>query len=238
LNGQRRRKKLWNDRGSDMEKSSISIIDKKQILYAIFSFIVICFFVFQGCANSGKPRYEVENYLLDYPAPTFEKKAQLDTTIRIYRFTIASAYNTQNMIFRTDDYTLDFFNYNRWAVNPADMIADTLLRDMQASGLFRAVFSRYTVEETRFLLQGGINDFFLRIGKNGKVAVISMEITLKDSLRQETTKRIVFQKKYGHEELLIDQSPNGYCQAMSKALMNLSQQITTDVYKAIKASAN
>jgi ABC-type uncharacterized transport system auxiliary subunit len=221
-----------------MEKALISTKDKRQILYVIFPFLIICFFVLQGCANSGKPRYEIENYLLDYSAPTFENKVQLDTTIRIYRFTIASAYNTQNMIFRTDDYTLDFFNYNRWAVNPADMTADTLLRDMQESGLFRAVFSRYTVEETRFLLQGGINDFFLRIGENAKVAVISMEITLKDSRRQETTKRIVFQKKYSREELLTDQSPHGYCQAMSKALKNLSQQITTDVYAAIKASAN
>lgn len=221
-----------------MEKSLTSTKDKRQILYVIFPFLIICFFVLQGCANNGKPRYEVENYLLDYPAPTFENKVQLDTIIKVHRFTIASAYNTQNMIFRTDDYTLDFFNYNRWAVNPADMTADILLRDMQASGLFRAVFSRYTVEETRFLLQGGINDFFLRIGKNGKVAVISMEITLKDSLRQEATKRIVFQKKYSREESLTDQSPHGYCQAMSKALKNLSQQITTDVYEAIKASAN
>jgi len=221
-----------------MEKSLTSTKDKRQILYVIFPFLIICFFVLQGCATSGKPRYEVENYLLDYPAPIFENKVQLDTTIRIYRFTIASAYNTQNMIFRTDDYTLDFFNYNRWAVNPADMTADTLLRDMQASGLFRAVFSRYTAEETRFLLQGGINDFFLRIEKSSKVAVISMEITLKDSLRQEATKRIVFQKKYSREELLTDQSPHGYCQAMSKALKNLSQQITADVYEAIKASEN
>jgi ABC-type uncharacterized transport system auxiliary subunit len=219
-----------------MKKSSASTNDKRQILYVIFAFL-ICFFVFQGCANSGKPRYEVENYLLDYTAPAFENKVQLDTTIRISRFTIASAYNTQSMIFRTNDYALDSYNYNRWAVNPADMTADTLLRDMQVSGLFRAVFSRYTVEETRFLIQGGINDFFLRIGENGKVAVISMEITLKDTLRQEATKRIVFQKKYSREELLTDQSPHGYCQAMSKALKNLSQQITTDVYQAINASA-
>ena len=177
-----------------MEKYSTSAKYKKQIFYIISPFLIICFLVLQGCANSGKPRYDVENYLLDYRAPTFENKARLNTTIRLHRFTIASVYNTQNMIFRTDDYTLDSYNYNRWAVNPADMTADNLLRDMQESGLFRAVFSRYTVEETRFLLQGGINDFFLRIGENGKFAVISLEITLKDSLRQEATKQIVFQK--------------------------------------------
>ena len=221
-----------------METTSKSEKDKRKFIYFIFPFLIICFFVFQGCANSGKPRYDVENYLLSYTAPAFENKTKLDKTIRISRFTIAAAYNNQNMIFRTNDYNIDFFNYNRWAVNPADMTADILLRDMQESGLFLAVFSRYAVEETRFLIQGGINDFFLRIGDKSKVAVIAIEITLKDSQQKEATKKIVFQKKYSREETLTDQSPHGYCQAMSKALKNLSQQITTDVYAALKASAN
>jgi len=221
-----------------MRTTSISAKDKRKFIYLIFPFLIICFVILQGCANIGKPHYNVENYLLNYIAPTFENKIKLDKTIRISRFTIASAYNNQNMIFRTNDYNVDFFNYNRWAVNPADMIADILLRDMQESGLFRAVFSRYEAEETRFIIQGGINDFFLRAGDNGKVAVIAMEITLKDSQQKEATKRILFQKKYSREESLTDQSPRGYCQAMSKALKNLSQQITTDVYASTKASAN
>jgi len=221
-----------------MRTTSISAKDKRKFIYIIFPFLIICFVILQGCANIGKPHYDVENYILNYTSPTFENKIKLDKTIRISRFTIAAAYNNQNMIFRTNDYNVDFFNYNRWAVNPADMIADILLRDMQESGLFRAVFSRYAAEETRFIIQGGINDFFLRVGDNGKVAVIAMEITLKDSQQKEATKRILFQKKYSREESLTDQSPQGYCQAMSKALKNLSQQITTDVYAATKASAN
>ena len=202
---------------------------------------IICFFFFflviQACSIGGKPNYEIEYYILDYQAPVFEKQAQLDVTIRVNRFTIASAYNTQNMIFRTDNYSLDFFNYNRWAINPADMVADNLLRDMQARGLFHAVFSRYTVEDADFILEGGIGEFSLHIGKNNKIAVISLEITLKNSNQVEANKRIIFQKKYHHEELLIEQTPRGYCQAMSQALKILSQQIITDVYQAIKKSS-
>jgi ABC-type uncharacterized transport system auxiliary subunit len=207
----------------------------------IYSLIIICFIflflVIQACSIGGKPRYEIENYILDYQSPTLEKQAQLDGTIRFDRFTITSAYNTQNMIFRTDNYSLDFFNYNRWAVNPTDMVADNLLRDMQASGLFHAVFSRYTVEEADFLLQGGIGEFFLRVEKDSKIAVISLEITLKNSNHVEANKRIIFQKKYQHEELLTEQTPRGYCQAMSQALKIISQQIIIDVYQAIKESS-
>ena len=207
-------------------------------IYSLIICFIFFFLVIQACSVGGKPKYEIENYILDYQAPTLEKQAQLDGTIRINRFTIDSAYNTQNMIFRTDNYSLDFFNYNRWAVNPADMVADNLLRDMQASGLFHAVFSRYTLEEANFLLQGGIGEFFLRVEKNSKIAVISLEITLKDSRQLEANKRIVFQRKYHHEELLTEQTPRGYCQAMSQALKILSQQIIIDVYQAIKESSN
>ena len=204
-----------------------------RIICFIFFFLVI-----QACSVGGKPQYEIEYYILDYQAPTLEKQAQLDGTIKFDLFTIASAYNNKNMIFRTDNYSLDFFNYNRWAVNPADRVADNLLRDIQASGLFHAVFSRYTVEEVGFLLQGGIGEFFLRVEKNSKIAVISLQITLKNSNQVKANKRIIFQKKYHHEELLTEQTPRGYCQAMSQALKILSQQITIDVYQAIKESSN
>ena len=78
----------------------------------------------------------------------------------------------------------------------------------------------------------GVRDY------RGKTAVICLDITLKDSKQREATKRILFQKKYRREELLKDQSPRGYCQAMSEAAQKLSQQIITDVYQAIKLSPN
>lgn len=200
--------------------------------------IIFIFLVLQGCTSGGKRSYEIQNFLLDYSAPTLGNLTKLDSTIRFNRFTIAAAYNTQNMIFRSDNYSLDFFSYNRWAVNPADMVADILLRDMQASGLFHAALSRYSVEETNFLLEGGVGEFFLQVEKNRKLAVICLEITLKDSRKRETNRRIIFQRKYRHEELLTEQTPRGYCQAMSQALKTISPQIITDVYQAIKSSAN
>ncbi len=212
--------------------------NNKQLLYVTFSLLIFYFFVLQGCANDGRPRPEIENYIIDYPAPVWEKQAQLNETIRFNRFTIAAAYNNQNMIFRQNNYSIDSFNYNKWAVNPADMLADSLLRDMQASGFFRAVFSRYAVEEGRYTIQGGVGEFFLRIEKAGKMAVICLDITLKDSQQREATKRILFQKKYRQEESLNDESPRGYCQAMSAAAQNISRQIITDVYQAIKFSSN
>jgi cholesterol transport system auxiliary component len=208
----------------------------RQLLYITFPLFIFYFFILQGCANDGRPRPVMESYIIDYQVPVWEKQAKLNETIKFNRFTIAAAYNNQNMIFRQDNYSIDSFNYNKWAVNPADMLADSLLRDMQTSELFRAVFSRYAVEEGRYIIQGGIGEFFLRIEKDNKTAVVSLDITLRDSQQREATKRILFQKNYRREELLKDQTPRGYCQAMSAAVQNISRQITSDVYQAIKGS--
>jgi ABC-type uncharacterized transport system auxiliary subunit len=189
-----------------------------------------------GCAGSGKPQYEVEKYLLNYSAPSWDKPYKLNTSVKFNRFSIASAYNSANMIFRKDSYSLDTFNYSRWAVNPADMIADSLLRDMRESGFFRAVFSRHDTDEGRFLVSGGIEEFCLRMEKGDKTAVISISVSLKDTREKETGKSIMFQKKYHREEPLQESSPLGYCQAASQAMRIISEQITNDIYKAVKTN--
>jgi ABC-type uncharacterized transport system auxiliary subunit len=195
----------------------------------------LCCWLLGGCANTGKPALQIDAYLIDYPPPRFDMAAPIDETIRVDRFTIAGAYNNTEMIFRRDAYSLDAFNYNRWAVNPADMVGDALLRDMRASGLFRAAFSRYTQDEGRYRVQGGIEAFYLSIDDGRRAAVVSLTVTLRDISKREAAKRILFQKKYEAEEALENPSPKGYCRAASLAMERLSRQILTDVYEAIKA---
>ncbi len=217
-----------------MKKSLPLAKHRRQVFRGcLFLLLSLCI---MGCAGTGKPQLHIESYLIDYPAPIFEKSAVIDDAIRVGRFSIASAYNNHNMIFRQDNYILDSFNYNRWAVNPADMVGDNLLRDMQQSGLFRAVFSRYALDEGRYILQGGVEEFFLRMDKTGHAAVVSLEITLKDIKQREATKRILFQKKYREEESLETQSPKGCCKAMSLAMERLSRRITTDIYQTIQTA--
>ncbi len=213
--------------------NKLMIIRKNKIL---FPAIISLLFFFGACSSTGKPGYEIQYYLLDYPAPVLKTLPQLNSSVRFNRFTIAAAYNTQNMIFRADNYSVDYFNYNRWAVNPADMVADILLRDMQASKYFHAVFSRYSSEGTNYLIEASVGEFFLRTGSSQKVAVLCLEVTLKDARRKEVNKRVVYQKKYRHEELLSEQTPLGYSHAMSHALSKVSEQIIIDVYQAIKSA--
>jgi len=208
---------------------------QKKIQVFYFVMIVLSFMI-TGCAGSGKPQYEVENYLLSYSAPSWDKFDKLNISIKFNRFSVAAAYNSDNMIFRNNTYSFDYFNYSRWAVNPADMIADSLVRDMRGSGLFSAVFSRYETQDGQFIISGSIDEFYLREDRSNKTALISIIISLQDSREKETGKRMMFQKKYVREEPLQESSPRGYCQAASEAIRVISEQITKDIYTDIKAT--
>ena len=211
---------------------------RKNITAGIFIGLLLLSFVVSGCGgNSGKPKHQVEQYMLNYQSPVWENMARLDATIRFDRFTVFAGFNNTAMMFRPDDFRIDSFNYNRWAVNPADMIADNLLRDMWSSGLFIAVFPRHAVEEGRYILQAAVEEFFLGRGNEEKSAVLNLTVTLKDSQERDSTKRILFQKKYRHSRKLADPSPRGYCEAMSLALQAVSRSIIADAYEAIKAAA-
>lgn len=210
---------------------------KRNQMLQFFCLMMVCFFLLiAGCAGSGKPPYAVESYLLSYPPPSWDQPVRLDTSVQFNRFSIATAYNSVAMVFRDDRYSFDSFNYSRWAVNPADMIADSLLRDVRESGFFQAVYSRYETEEGRFVISGSVEEFFLRMEKGDKKAVVGITVSLKDTLQKEADKRIIFQKKYFREEPLQEESPRGYCQAESQAVRIISEQITNDVYAAIKAN--
>lgn len=197
--------------------------------------IVSFFFLVTGCATGGKPQDNIEKYLLSYPAPSWDQVEKLPVSIKFNRFSIATVYNTTNMIFRNDAYSFDAFNYSRWAVNPADMIADSLLGDMRASGQFLAAFSPYQTDEGRFIISGGVEEFYLRMDKSVKTAMISVSISMQDSKEKEISRRMMFQKKYLREQPLQDQSPRGYSQAASLAMQGISREIISDVYAAIKS---
>lgn len=53
-----------------------------------------------------------------------------------------------------------------------------------------------------------------------------------DTTQEEITKRVLFQKNYRTAESLIDKTPNGLVEAMSRAMQKLSGTIISDVHQA------
>jgi ABC-type uncharacterized transport system auxiliary subunit len=183
-----------------------------------------------GC---GKSPILVHQYLLEYPAPPL-KGSPLNAGLKVERFAVAQAYNTQSMIYQPAAFQREAYKYHRWRVNPGYLVTDYLVRDLRNSGLFKAVFTTESSEKTRFVRDGGVEDFQEVDSPDGWQASLAVVVTLLDTSAEEAPQKVVFQKSYRVTEPMVARTPQGLAESMSRAMEQASAQIITDVYDAAR----
>jgi cholesterol transport system auxiliary component len=188
-----------------------------------------------ACSLGGKPAVMVEQYALEYPPPTVQSMSPIDAVMRLERFSVAQIFNHIKMVYRQKPTHYNDYAYHRWRANPADMVGDSMLRDLRAAGIFKSVFSYRDLENATLLLKGGVGEFYESDEKDGRKAILSVHITLMDTTQKELTKQIIFQKYYRYEEPVTENTVQGFARAMSRAAEKLSGQTTTDIYTAVKS---
>jgi cholesterol transport system auxiliary component len=188
-----------------------------------------------GCIQRGRNSPMMELYTLEYPSPVFSGMPLLEQTIKVERFSVAKAYNTQSIVFRPEPYKLDVYSRNNWIVNPGFMICDYLVRDLRNSGLFSGIFSYRDYEEARFVLEGSLEEILETDEGDGRSALLSISVSLLDLSRSGMPKRLMYQKKYRSSEPLGEQTVGGLVKAMSTCMAKLSPLIVRDAYAAISA---
>jgi cholesterol transport system auxiliary component len=187
-----------------------------------------------GCSLGGRPAYSVKHYSLEYPSPRMEGIQRFNELIKVERFSVSPAFNSTAMIYRENPFGRDAYHYERWRVNPGDMVTDLIVRDLRNSGLFRAIFSYHDVEETRLLLEGQVEEFLELEEKDSWKAMLGVTITFLDLMKKEPAEKVVFQRSYRFVELFAEKTPEGLAGGMSKAMERFSKQLIRDLEQAMK----
>ena len=186
-----------------------------------------------GCSLGEKRTQVVRQYILEYSSPSVEGLAQTKDLIKVERFSVTQAFNTTAMLYQDSPYTLNSDPYNRWRVTPGEMVPDYLIRDLRKMNFFRAVYSYRDFANTRYVLQGQVEDF-LEVAERGSAkAVLGMNVTLLD-LAKEAPRKVLFQKSYRSEDPLHEKTAPGFAQAMSRAMEKISRQLMVDLREAIR----
>lgn len=196
---------------------------------------VLVFISLSGCFSTGKAPYYLEQYILDYAIPKIELGKVIDTSVKIERFSVAQIYNNTRMSFKPNPFKIDAYNYSRWRVNPGDLVGDCLLRDIRGSNIIAVVMSHRDTEDTRFLVEGGVEEFLEVLEEGRSFAVLSLNLAVLDNEETEITKKIILQKRYRTKELLKDHSPESLAKGMSASLARVSELFLKDLYSALKA---
>lgn len=197
-----------------------------------FLYLLLAVVVVTGCGG-GKSTYVVKQFLPEYAPPALTGLPRVDAAIRVEPFSTAQAFAGTAMVYRPSPYERASYSRERWRVTPGDMVTDFLLRDLRASGSFKAVLAWEDPGEGRYVLTGTVAEFLEADGGKGTAARLSADVTLLDTSRREITRRVVFQKTYAVEEAMKEKSARGLAEAMSGALRKFSVDLQADVGRAL-----
>lgn len=195
--------------------------------------VILLVALLAGCLGGTAPPPLVRHYSLEYPPPRVGN-VSTEALLKVGRFSVDRLYMGTSMLFSKGSFRRDAYHEQRWRVSPGDMVTDFLKRDLRHAGLFRAVLSARDAEETRFLLEGGVEEFLeVDDGKSRKALLVAV-VALLDLSSRDVSRRVVFQRTYRCETLFSQEGPEGLAEAMSRAMSQLSTRVIADIDSALQ----
>ena len=196
----------------------------------ILLFCLSVLLIIGGCIDLKQPKNKIQYYTLEYSSPSITGLKPLPVTLKVERFSVTPAYNTNRIIYGNQSFKRDEYFYYKWRSNPADLVTYFLSRDIRESGLFRAVLPQGSGFPFSYLLEGSVDEFFELDVIESWNAVLSLTITLMAANEPDVSKSVLFQKSYSVKKACKHKNPQGLAQAMSLAMGEISKEVIKDIY--------
>ena len=146
-----------------------------------------------GCGATRPSKY----YQLTVPsdAGTVEKADAVPVTLLLGALMTSHLYREDRIVYGNGPEQLGTYEYQRWAEPPTEMIQEVLLRQLRASGRYRAVYYRRSNVRGDFALRGRLYDFKEVTGRE-----MSTRVTLELEMRDLKNGATVWTHYYTHDE--------------------------------------
>ena len=146
-----------------------------------------------GCGATRPSKY----YQLTVPSDpgAVEKTDAVPVTILLGALMTSHLYREDRIVYGNDGEQMGTYEYQRWAEPPAEMIQEVLLRELRASGRYRAVQYRRSNMQGDFAIRGHLYDFKEVTGEQ-MAARVTLELEMRD-LKNGAT---VWTHYYTHDE--------------------------------------
>jgi ABC-type uncharacterized transport system auxiliary subunit len=149
---------------------------------------------FTGCGSTRPAKY----YQLTVPpdaAAAVEKPDTVPVSLLLGAVMTSHLYREDRIVYGNGPEQLGTYEYQRWAEPPAEMIQEVLLRELRATGRYRAVHYRRSNMKGDFAIRGRLYDF-----KEVDAGSTSARVTLELEMRDLKTGATVWSHYYTHDE--------------------------------------
>lgn len=202
---------------------------RKRLLAILF--MVMGCLAFSGCAfwNTSKVAF----HAIDYPSPKAVGEAINSETIMVYRFLTDSSIDIRFLQISQPDSSKRTITGHAWLYDPSQTLTELVIRDLQASGLFKKAVDQTSNLPYRYGLEGAIRKFEGLVGDNEGWGLIEAEIKLIDFEPEIIGKGELFKKVYTLKIPSKNTQPESIVEALNEAVQQLSDRIREDVSRSI-----
>jgi len=160
---------------------------------AVITSIVLMAGLLSGCGAARPAKY----YQLTVPpdAGAVEKSDAVPVSLLLGGLMTSHLYREDRIVYGNGAEQLGTYEYQRWAEPPSEMIQEVLLRELRASGNYRAVHVRRSNVQGDFAIRGHLYDFKEITGGS-----MSARVTLELEMRDLKTGATVWNHYYTHDE--------------------------------------
>ena len=135
-----------------------------------------------------------------------------------------AAYDDERIVYRTNPYRLDYYQYHRWSASPGVMIGNFLEQALEKSGAFRAVV-REVRADAPVILGGRLVAIEEVDEPNRWLGRIVIELVLTDAASGKT----LWTEQFEETEPLAKQNPEGLAKALSVAMSRIAARASTQI---------
>ena len=175
--------------------------------------LLALFLILSGCGGTRPIKY----YQISYPTASATSADAVDSVLMVRGFESSHLYLDDKIVYGFDSPEMGTYEYQRWVEPPVEILQDSLVRGLRASGRFKGVYALRSDVNGDFVLGGHLYDF-KEVDGSTIVARLSFEARLRDRRSGLT----VWTFTYNHDEPVAEKSINAFVGAMDK---NIQQSV-------------
>jgi ABC-type uncharacterized transport system auxiliary subunit len=191
------------------------------------------FLVSSGCGLTT--REAIIYHTLNYPPPDKEFRTPIPHTLMVYSFLLAPDVDSDSILTSRPKGAEKSVRLHRWQDNPADLVTDILLRDLQASGLFQKTVDQLSDVRYRYALEGTLRDLHGVIKNGHASAVVQLEVVFTDFEAPRSTEKDLLKKTYKVEIPSKDVSAESMLAAFNEGVKEISACLRGDIHAVLEA---
>ena len=170
-----------------------------------------------GCGKIPTTRY----YVIDTHLPVAPATRTLPLDVAVARFRVSQMLAQDRVVYRKGQNEVNYYNYDRWSVTPADMLTDALVRNLKDSGMFRTVATLQGGPKVDYLLRGYIEQLEEVDAADGVTAKVALRLDAVDM----KTNAVVWSGRGAAERPVSDRSVTGVVRELNEGIQSSMQEV-------------